>query len=80
MEENFQALQSPYTSGKLCGYAERPNTKLAFSKYTARHKKMLANSSSVHEQSEEKLALFGGPYGSIKVSKNLTFWLDSYLQ
>ena len=43
-------------------------------------KKMLANSSSVHEQSEEKLALFGGPYGSIKVSKNFTFWLDSYLQ
>ena len=70
MEENFQALQSPYTSGKLCGYAERPNTKLTFSKYTARHKKMLANSSSVHEQSEEKLALFGGgPYGSVSSLK-----------
>ena len=42
---------------------------------------MLANSSSVHEQSEEKLALFGGgSYVSDQVSKNLTFWLDSYLQ
>ena len=76
VEENFQALQSPYTSGKLCGYAERPNTKLTFSKYTARHKKMLANSSSVHEQSEEKLPILVVTMNQSKSLKTLNYgWI-----